>query len=163
MSFAVSITTRPPRAGEQDGKDYHFVTEERFRRLVAGDQLLEYEEVYPGRLYGTLRAETERASTGHPLLFDLDIKGALALKEWAREDAFVIFVRPVDLETLEQRLRGRATEATRALRERLARAHVEMTYANRFDAVVTNDRLDRAAEETIALIKAFLAGTSPRI
>lgn len=163
MSFAVSITTRPPRAGEQDGKEYRFVTEEHFRSLVARDQLLEYEEVYPGRLYGTLRAEAERASPGHPVLFDLDIKGALALKEWACEDALVIFVRPVDLETLEQRLHGRATEAPRALRERLARAHVEMTYAHRFDAVVTNDGLDRAAQETITLIEAFLAGTTPRI
>ena len=157
MRFSVSATTRPPRPHEREGVDYHFVSPERFRELVAEGELLEHEEVYPGRFYGTLRAEVERLAQDVPVLLDLEVKGALNVKRRFGEGALVLFVQPPSLEALEERLRARGTETAASLHERLERARAEMAYADRFDAAVVNDDLDRAVEETLRRVGSFLA------
>ena len=126
MQFSVSATTRPPRDGERDGIDYHFVTEVRFRKLIEQDELIEYEEVYPGRFYGTPRSEvTSRARTA-PVLMDVDVRGARNVKDLFGDDSLTIFIRPPSLEVLAQRLRSRKTEDEASLQTRLDRARMEM-------------------------------------
>jgi guanylate kinase len=156
MRFSVSVTTRPPRPGERDGVHYHFISEEEFRRHIAAGDLLEYEEVYPGRFYGTLVSEVRDAAKKRPVLLDIEVKGAENVKKIFGDDALVIFIRPPSLEVLAERLRLRNTESEETLRHRLERAAHELEYADRFDAVVVNDDLDRATEETIRLIRSFL-------
>ena len=156
IRFSVSATTRQPRRGEQDGVHYHFLSEEAFREHIARGDLIEYEEVYPGRFYGTLRSEVDRATPEAPVLLDVEVKGARNVKRLFGDDALVIFVKPPSRETLAERLTGRATESAAALRDRLARAEMELQQADRFDAVVVNDDLDEAVAETLHLIQAFL-------
>ena len=158
LRFSVSATTRPPRPGERHGVDYYFLTEDEFRRLIEQGELIEYEEVYPGRFYGTLRREIEQASHDHPVLLDIDVKGALRVKELFGDDALTIFVQPPPppLEVLAERLRARGTESPEDLRQRLERARMELALADRFDAVVVNDDLERAAAETLHLVRSFL-------
>ncbi|CAM3215902.1 guanylate kinase [Rhodothermus bifroesti] len=157
MRFSVSATTRPPRPGERNGVDYYFLSEEAFRELIRDGQFVEYEEVYPGRLYGTLRSEIDAASRAHPVLLDIDVKGALRIKERFGEEALAIFIKPPSLEVLADRLRTRGTENAAALAERLERARMELTYEDRFDAVVVNDDLERATAETLNLVRSFLS------
>ncbi len=156
LRFSVSATTRPPRSHEQDGVEYYFVTPERFRRYVEAGDLLEYEEVYPGQFYGTLREEVDRKSATSPLLLDVDVRGAQAVKRLYGDDALVIFIRPPSLEVLESRLQSRATENTATLKTRLKRAKQELEYADRFDAVVVNDDVEKAVAETLGIIRRFL-------
>ncbi len=158
MRFSVSATTRPPRPGEHDGVHYHFVSEDAFRRLIAEDRLVEYEEVYPGRFYGTLRSEIEHTDAAHPVLLDVDVHGALRVEQLYGDDALTIFIRPPSLEELARRLHRRDTETDESLRARLAKARHELTFSDRFDVVVVNDDLDRAVGETLRLVQAFLDG-----
>lgn len=160
MRFSVSATTRPPRPGERDGREYHFLDEATFRRRVADDAFVECEEVYPGRWYGTLVEEVERSSTDAPVLLDVDVRGATAVKRVFGADAFVVFISPPSYGILESRLRLRGTETPADLETRLERVRYELTYRDRFDAVVVNDDLDRAAGETIALVRSFLSGST---
>jgi guanylate kinase len=157
MRFSVSATTRPPRAGERHGVDYYFLSEEAFRQLIQDGQLVEYEEVYPGRFYGTLQSEIASASPQHPVLLDLDVKGALRIKERFGEEALAIFIKPPSLEVLAERLRKRGTENAATLAQRLERARMELAQENRFDAVVVNDDLERATTETLNLVRSFLS------
>jgi guanylate kinase len=156
LRFSVSATTRPPRPGERDGVDYFFLSEEAFAARVAEGAFVEHEEVYPGRFYGTLREELERA--GHAVLLDVDVKGALAVKRLYGDRALTLFIRPPSLAALAERLRARGTETGDRLAVRLERARLEMEYAPAFDAVVVNDGLEAAVAETVALVRAFLAG-----
>lgn len=156
MKFSVSATTRPRRDYEVDGVHYHFVTEEQFRQHIAEGSLIEYEEVYPGRLYGTLRDAVDRVAQTNPVLLDIDVKGALNVQELYNDDAFTLFIRPPSLAILEERLRNRQTEDEETLRVRLDRAQTELTYADRFDAVVVNDDLEKAVEEALKHIVHFL-------
>lgn len=157
LRFSVSMTTRPPRPHERDGVDYHFVSEEAFRRHLAAGDLLEHEEVYPGRFYGTPLAEVAEATKAHPVLLDLDVKGALTVERAFGGAALTIFISPPSLDALEARLRARATETPASLNVRLARAAWELQQAPHFDALVVNDDLDRAVAETLALVQSFLA------
>ena len=152
LRFAVSATTRPARPGEHHGTDYYFVTEEEFCDLIARDALFEYEEVYPGRFYGTPRSEIEGA--GPPVLLDVDVKGARRLGKVPGR--FVIFVAPPSLDVLRHRLMERGTESNQSLRTRLKRAAKELQYIDKFDAVVVNDDLERAARTTVGLVGRFL-------
>ena len=153
MHLSVSVTTRPPRSYEQHGREYYFVSIPEFERLIAEEALLEYEEVYPGRFYGTpLSALTESDS---PLLLDIDVKGAVTVR--SAHGGFFIFIAPPSVAELETRLRNRGTESSETLNLRLQRAKLELTYADQFDAVVINDALDKAAEEVISLIQEYLA------
>ncbi len=157
LGFSVSATTRTPRKGERAGHAYHFVSETEFRRLIAADSLIEYEEVYPGLFYGTLRASAERATPQRPLLFDVDVRGALSLKEYFGPDSLALFIRPPSLQKLEERLRSRGTETAASLQMRLDRAASEMRYMHHFDAVLVNDNLERAASELISLVASRLS------
>lgn len=156
LRFSVSATTRPPRPHERDGVHYHFVTAERFQEMVAAGELLEHEEVYPGRFYGTLRSEVERLAQDVPVLLDVEVKGALNVKQLFGDRALVLFIRPPSLEALEARLRERGTETPVSLRQRLLRAEQEMAFAGCFDAVIVNDRLEEAVEETLHQVRSFV-------
>ena len=154
MTFSVSATTRARRPDEKHGLQYYFVSEDAFRDLIASGALIEYQEVYPGRFYGTLRSEVEQTTT--PILLDIDVEGTLKVKRLYSDDALTIFIQPPSLEVLAERLRRRNTETKTSLRHRLGRARHELTYADRFDAVVVNDDLKHAVDETIRLVRSFL-------
>ena len=156
LRFSVSATTRPPRDGEIDGVDYFFLQEDAFRDLLAQDAFIEHEEVYPGRFYGTLRAELERTAADAGALLDIDVVGALNVKRLYGSDALTVFIQPPSLATLAERLRARATEPEERIAARLERAGMELEYASRCDAVVVNDDLATAVEETVAHVAAFL-------
>ena len=157
IRFSVSATTRPPHEGEVDGEAYHFLDEEAFRKAIAENRLLEYEEVYPGRFYGTLRSEVDASSANQPVLLDVDVVGALNVKKQYGRQCLAVFVRAPDMETLEKRLRGRGTEDEASLRARLDKAAFEMSFESSFDHSVINDDLDVAAAELIALTRSFVA------
>ncbi len=156
IRFSVSATTRPPRGQEKDGVAYHFLSEDAFRAAIAADQLLEYEEVYPGRFYGTLRSEVDQSSADAPVLLDVDVVGALNVKEQFGDRCLAVFVKAPSMAVLEERLRARGTEDDASLRTRLDKAAYEMTFEDRFDHVVINDDLDEAANEMIALVGSFI-------
>jgi guanylate kinase len=162
LRFSVSATTRPIRAGEREGIDYYYLTREEFRRRVSAGEFVEWEEVY-GNLYGTLRAEVDGAlMRGQHLLFDVDVKGALSIKERYPE-ALLVFIRPPSRETLEARLRARSTEDEATVRRRLARTDMELELGERFDRRVVNDVLDRAIDETEEIVKHYLQLKERRI
>lgn len=157
LAFSVSATTRPRRSNEVDGKDYLFLSEADFRERIDQGGFVEWEEVYPGRFYGTLRSEVDTILDAgcHPI-FDVDVEGGLNLKGHFGQEALAIFIAPPSLEALEARLRTRGTETEESLRKRVEKAAHELTYAPRFDAVVVNDDLERASSEAHALVRAFL-------
>jgi guanylate kinase len=156
MQFSVSATTRAARPDETDGEDYHFLSTEEFENRIENGDLLEYEEVYPGQFYGTLRSEIETKAKGGPVLLDIDVEGALNVKKAFGDDALVIFVAPPSKEELRDRLKGRGTEDPETLARRLDRADRELDKRDAFDAVVVNDDLDTAVEETLSRIRQFL-------
>lgn len=159
LRFSVSATTRARRSHERDGIDYHFIDLDRFQRYIDEGEMLEFEEVYPGRLYGTLRTEVESKAQDGSVLLDIDVRGAERIKDLYGDDALVIFVRPPSEDELERRLRNRATEDEDTIRVRLDRAKSELRFAasDRCDVVVENDDLERAVEETLGVVRRFLA------
>lgn len=156
LRFSVSATTRAARGNEQDGIDYHFLTREAFEDAVAQKAFAEYEEVYPGKWYGTPYAEIDRATPEEPMLLDIDVHGALRVKEKYGSDVQAIFVVPPSLAVLTERLRARGTETEEALTIRLDRVRYELSYADRFDVRVVNDDLKRASDEVTRLTNQFL-------
>ena len=156
MKFSVSATTRSPRPDETDGEDYHFLTPEEFRARIEAGGLLEYEEVYPDQFYGTLRSEVENRSEDGPVLLDIDVNGALNVKRSFGDEALVLFIAPPSLDELKRRLKGRGTENRESLQDRLDRVEQEMEKVDDCDAVVVNDELDVAVEETLTRIRRFL-------
>jgi len=152
IHFSVSATTRPRRANEIDGRDYHFITREEFQSKIRRDELAEWEQIYDD-FYGTPMSEIA-AGAGHPVLFDVDVKGALSIKRKYPAESLLIFVKPPSLAVLAERLRNRKTEGAEALRKRLERATMELELAKEFDHTVTNDVLD----EAIDLADAIVAG-----
>lgn len=156
LGFAVSATTRPPRDGESDGVNYYFMTEEQFRDHIAEGDFVEFEEVYPGRFYGTLRSEVERITgAGHNIILDLDVNGALGVKQLYGDRAMTVFIAPPSLDELRRRLEFRGTESAEVIDVRVDRAAYEMSRAPEFDKCVVNDRLDQAVAQTHNLIEAF--------
>lgn len=157
MEFSVSATNRAPRGAEQDGRDYHFLSTEAFREAIGRGDFVEYEEVYPGRFYGTLRSEIDRrCEAGHNVILDIDVKGGVNVKRIFGQRAISIFIQPPGIDELRRRLEGRQTDSPEAIAERLGKAEYELTFAPQFDHVVVNDSLPRAVEETEKLILAFL-------
>ena len=158
VQFSVSATTRDPRPNETHGEDYYFLSDEAFDAAIENGDLLEYEEVYSGTRYGTLREEVARKSKTAPVLLDIDVKGAANVKRIFGEDALVVFIAPPSMDELEQRLRGRGTEAEADFQDRIDRAAWEMEQADRFDVTVVNHdgELDRAVAETLTAIRQFL-------
>jgi len=159
IRFSVSATTRPPREGESDGVHYHFLDSESFRAAIARNELLEFEEVYPDRFYGTLRSEVDRSSVDAPVLLDVDVVGALNVKEQYADQCLAVFVKAPSIEELERRLRGRGTETEESLRTRLDKAAYELSFESRFDQVIVNDDLDQAASELIDAVETFLSSS----
>lgn len=159
LGFAVSATTRAPRPGEKDGVNYYFMTEEAFRDAIAEDRFVEYEEVYPGRFYGTLRSEIERiTSAGHNIILDLDVNGALGVKQLYGDRALTVFIEPPSLEVLRNRLESRGTETPEVIDVRIDRAAYELSRAPEFDRRIVNDDLDTAVRQAYNLIGAFVEG-----
>lgn len=156
LGFAVSATTRPPRPGEADGVNYYFMTEEAFRDAIAENQFVEYEEVYPGRFYGTLRSEVDRiTSEGHNIILDIDVNGAFGVKQLYGNDAITIFIEPPSLEELRNRLESRGTESPEVIDVRIDRAAYELSRAPEFDRRIVNDNLAEAVQQTHDLVQAF--------
>ncbi|MBO7540118.1 MAG: guanylate kinase [Bacteroidales bacterium] len=159
LEFSISATSRKPRQGELDGKDYYFLTEEDFKQRVSEDKFVEWVEVYQGTCYGTLKSEIERIwDKGNTVIFDVDVLGGVSLKKIFGEKALSIFIQPPSIEVLEQRLRNRGTETEESLRKRIERAEMELQYSNQLDVVVVNDNLDTAINETETIVNNFLNG-----
>lgn len=157
LAFSISCTSRAPRGTEQNGVEYFFLTTDEFRTRIEKDDFLEYEEVYPGRFYGTLKSQVEeQAAAGQNVTFDVDVKGGCNIKQYYGDRAMSIFIQPPSVEELRHRLTSRATDAPEVIEQRLAKAGYEMTFAPKFDHIVVNDDLTKAEEETYQLVKAFL-------
>ena len=157
LAFSISATTRAPRGQERDGVEYFFLTPEEFRRRIANDEFVEYEEVYADRFYGTLKAQVERQlAAGQNVVFDVDVHGGLRLKEFFGERALSLFIQPPSIEELRRRLEDRATDAPDVIQQRLDRAAYELSFAPRFDRVVVNDDLATAKAEAYRIIQEFI-------
>ncbi len=157
LAFSISCTSRPPRGTERDGVEYFFITPEEFRRRIAAGEFLEYEEVYQDRFYGTLKSQVERQSeAGQNVVFDVDVKGGCAIKQFYGSRAMSIFIQPPSVDALRRRLVNRGTDAPEVIEQRLRRAEFELSFAGKFDRVVVNDDLDKAKEDTLAVVSGFL-------
>ena len=157
LEFSVSATSRAPRGAEQHGKDYYFLSAEEFDKLVEKDSFVEWEEVYAGTKYGTLRSELERIwAKGNTILFDVDVKGGVRLKSIFGTDALSVFIMPPSVEELRRRLEGRATDSPEKIAQRIAKADEELGYAPQFDVVVVNDNLDAAVAEVRNTVAEFV-------
>jgi len=158
LAFSVSCTSRPPRGQEQHGVDYFFVSEEEFRAKIDNDEFVEYEEVYAGRFYGTLKSQVElQLEKGQNVVFDVDVNGALRIKEFYGERALALFIQPPSVAELRRRLEGRATDSPEVIDQRIARAEYELSQAPKFDSIVVNDRLETAEADALVVIEDFLA------
>ena len=157
FEFSISATSRQPRGQEQNGVDYYFLTHEEFRARVERDEFVEWEEVYAGTCYGTLRSEMERIwSKDNIIVFDVDVMGGINLKSLFKDDACSIFIMPPSVEELERRLRGRGTDAEEVIRKRIDKAEFELSKSSQFDYTVINDDLAIAVEEAASIIENFL-------
>lgn len=157
LSFSVSATSRPMRAQEIDGEAYYFMTEEEFREKIAGGAFIEWEEVYPGKYYGTLKQEILRIwNQGHHVLFDVDVKGGINLKHIFGEQALALFIMPPSVGELERRLRTRSTDPEESIIERVEKASEEMGFAADFDRIIVNDQLEKALIEAESAVREFL-------
>ncbi|MEG1622085.1 MAG: guanylate kinase [Alistipes sp.] len=158
FEFSISATSRAPRGLEKDGIDYFFLSNETFQQQVAAGAFVEWEEVYKGSCYGTLRSEVERIwAKGNVIIFDVDVVGGINLKHIFKDAACSIFIMPPSIEELRKRLEGRGTECTEVIDQRIAKAEFELTKAPEFDHTVINDDLDKAVQDTTAIINSFLA------
>ncbi len=157
LEFSVSACNRSPRKHEIDGKDYYFLSTEAFKENIERDAFIEWEEVYPGSYYGTLRSELDRIfSKQHHVVFDIDVKGGLSVKAQYPSQSLSIFVMPPSVEVLEQRLRNRSTDSEETIRKRLEKARYELSFAPQFDYVLINDKLEVAQEEVKKLVASFI-------
>ncbi len=157
LAFSVSATNRERRPHEKDGRDYYFLTTERFRELVDNGAFVEWEEVYPGQYYGTLRSEIQRLwEAGKNIVFDIDVRGAKSIKEAYGDKALAIFVKPPSKEELFRRLRSRRTENEESLRRRMKRAEEELKWEHEFDLVLVNDYLPKTFEEAEKIVRDFI-------
>lgn len=153
LGFSVSATCRTPRGEERHGVDYYFITHEEFMKKVANGEFVEWEEVYAGTCYGTLRSEIERViDAGKNIIMDIDVKGGLNVKKIFGGQALTIFILPPSKAELERRLRGRATDSEDVIRKRLEKADYELSFAPQFDLNIVNDNLDHAVAEVRSAI-----------
>ncbi len=157
LTFSISACTRKPRPGEQHGKDYYFLTEEDFKSKIGEDAFIEWEMVYTGKYYGTLKTEVDRIwSDNRAPLVDIDVLGALNIKSQYPDSSLSLFIKAPSTEELRKRLEARGTETEQTLKERLDKAAYELGFADRFDRIIVNDNLEQAIAETIEVIDAFL-------
>lgn len=157
LGFSVSATNRQPRQGEEDGVHYRFLSTSEFRDAVDRGDFIEWEEVYAGRFYGTLRSEVDRViDGGHNVVLDIDVKGALNVKKAYGDNCLTLFIQPPSIEELRRRLENRGTEDPAAIADRIARAEYELSFAPQFDKVVVNDNLDKAVAEAETILNNFI-------
>lgn len=157
MEFSVSATSRAPRGQERNGIEYHFFTADEFRKMIAEDKFVEYEEVYAGSFYGTLKSEVQRIwDKGHVIIFDVDVKGGVNLKKYFGDKALSVFIQAPSVEELRKRLVARGTDSAEAIAKRVAKASEEMTYADKFDYILVNDDLQKAYAEAEKVVDDFL-------
>ena len=159
LEFSISATSRAPRGQEQHGVEYYFFTADDFRQMIAEDKFVEYEEVYAGSFYGTLRSEVERIwAKGHVIIFDIDVQGGVNLKKIFGEQALSIFIQAPSVEILRERLVGRNTDTPEAIEKRVAKAASEMEFAaGKFDHVLINDNLETALKEAEEVVGSFIS------
>ena len=157
LEFSISCTTRAPRGEEKDGVDYYFLTPDEFRSKISEDAFVEYEEVYTDKYYGTLKSEVERIwKEGKIVIFDVDVKGGIALKKYFEHKAMSVFIMPPSIEELERRLIGRNTDDSETIKIRVGKASEEMTFHSQFDQKIINTILQDAKKETEQLITNFI-------
>lgn len=158
LAFSVSATTRAPRGAEQDGVDYHFISPAAFEGHIEQNDFLEYEMVYEGLYYGTLKSELDRIwNLGKTPVLDIDVKGAIAIQKQLGEKSLSIFILPPSIEVLKERLEKRNTESPEKVQMRLDKAAYEISFSNQFNAVVKNEVLETACTETATLIQDFIS------
>ena len=157
LEFSVSATSREPRQTETQGKDYYFLTEKEFKTKIENDEFLEWQEVYKGIYYGSLKSEVERIrNLGRNVIFDVDVVGGLNIKKFYGNEALAIFVQPPSIDELRKRLISRSTETEEKIQIRIAKAEHELSFASQFDKLVTNNDLNQACREAESLIRDFL-------
>ena len=158
LEFSISATSREPREGEKNGREYHFISPEKFRRMIKEDAFIEWEEVYPDQFYGSLYSEVELIwKRGKHAIFDIDVLGGLNLKKKFKERACAIFIQAPYQEILEHRLRSRGTDDEASLQKRLGKAMFEQSHAPHFDHVLINDSLEEALTKAEKIVLDFLA------
>ncbi|MGC3977865.1 MAG: guanylate kinase [Paludibacteraceae bacterium] len=158
LEFSVSATCRKARGKEQHGKDYYFISEEEFRQKIDNKEFIEYEEVYSGCYYGTLRSEINRISEkGSMVIFDVDVVGGLNIKKQYPTQSLAIFVAPPSIEELKNRLTKRSTDSAEMIEKRVGKASLEMSYASQFDIIIVNDELEKAKIDIEIAVRKFLA------
>lgn len=158
LAFSVSACTRSPRAGEQDGIDYHFISVDTFREAIANNDFIEWEMVYEGKYYGTRKSELKRLwDMGKVPILDIDVKGAVNVMKQFGPQALTVFVQAPSIETLRQRLIARGTETPETLAERVNKAAEELNFAPHFDHTIVNDDLEKASAKLIGIVSDFLA------
>ena len=157
LEFSISATSRAPRGKEKHGKEYYFFSQEEFQKRIDAGEFLEWEEVYPGCFYGTLKRELERIwAKGHTVVFDVDVVGGLNIKKTFGKDALSVFIEAPSIEELRRRLVGRATDDPEKIEQRVAKAEYEMGFAGQFDTIVVNDDLNTALADAERKVRAFL-------
>ncbi|GIM51738.1 guanylate kinase [Capnocytophaga cynodegmi] len=157
LAFSISATSRAPRGKEQHGKEYYFLSIDEFKKRITSGDFLEWEEVYAGNFYGTLKTEVERLwSLGKAVVFDIDVVGGLRIKEQFPDQSLAIFVKPPSIEELEKRLRNRQTESEDKIKMRLDKASQELAQAEKFDVIIENDDLQKALQEAENVVSKFL-------
>lgn len=157
LAFSISATSRAPRGAEKHGVDYYFLSADEFRSRIQNNEFLEWEEVYPGTFYGTLKSEIDRISAlGKNILFDVDVVGGVNIKKMYDKRALSMFIQPPSIEELEKRLVGRGTDSAEKIKERVAKAEYELSFAPQFDVVVINDDLEEAKDKAEKALTAFL-------
>lgn len=158
LHFSISATSRAPRGKEQNGVEYFFLTPDEFRQKIANDEFIEYEEVFTDKFYGTLKSQVDKQlSEGENIMLDVDVNGALRIKQLYGKRALSIFIQPPSMEALRSRLEARGTESPEVIDQRIQRAQYELSQAEHFDEVVINDVLEIAQTEALALVEDFLA------
>lgn len=157
LAFSISCTSRAPRGTERHGVEYFFLTPDEFRRRIAQNEFLEYEEVYADRFYGTLKSQVDRQlEAGQNVVFDVDVKGGCNIKKFYGDRALSLFIQPPSVDELRNRLNKRATDAPEVIEDRIARATYELTFASKFDRIIINDNLEQAEQDVYLAVKSFL-------
>ncbi len=157
LAFSVSATNRPARPKEKEGIDYYFMSTEEFKQKISSDAFLEWEEVYDGQFYGTLRSEVERLwQLEKHIIFDIDVRGATNIKKVYGPSCLTVFIKPPSFQELVRRLRGRQTETSASFRKRITRIKKELSYETTFDKILVNDLLDVALKEAELITEEFI-------
>ena len=156
LGFSISATSREPRGDERDGVEYYFMSDEQFKEGIRNDLFVEYEEVYSGHYYGTLKSEVERIwAENKVVVFDIDVQGGMRLKGLYGDNALSVFVMPPSLETLRERLVTRGTDSVEVIERRVMKAEEEMSHSHKFDVILMNDSLEKCKEEVAGIVNNF--------